>query len=93
MLFARKTAKLSGKKQGISDTVQLSRDESGFAFIQFPQKLFLQSPARSEAVYPFSRLQLLVDCPPNHSAIAIVVFVLSILSDLSQPALECSTGG
>jgi hypothetical protein len=39
--FARKTTKLSGKQQGIlAFTVQLSHDETGIAFIQFPQKLF-----------------------------------------------------
>ena len=38
--FARKTAELAGKQQGISEfTVQLSHDETRIAFIQFPQKL------------------------------------------------------
>ena len=39
--FAAKAAELTGKWQGkLEFTVQLSHDETGIAFIQFPQKLF-----------------------------------------------------
>ena len=49
--LAAKAAELTGKSQGILEfTVQLSHDETGIAFIQFPQKLFPQALERNEAV-------------------------------------------
>ena len=62
MLFAQKTAKLTGKVQGILDLTVLSPDEIGIALIQFPLKLFPQALQRSEAVQLFVLKTPTSDC-------------------------------